>query len=60
MRQKWWWRWHRRDVQCHHARERNGLVVAGEGRVLVGLGCLQDLLDEGVLVVASYDDCLVL
>jgi hypothetical protein len=60
MRQKWWWRWHRHDVQCHYARECNGLVVAGEGRVLIGLGRHQDLLDEGVLVVAGYDDCLVL
>jgi hypothetical protein len=47
-------------VLCHHAREGNGLVVVGEGRVLVGLGSLQGLLDEGVLVIAGYDDCLVL
>jgi hypothetical protein len=47
-------------VLCHHAREGNGLVVAGEGRVLVGLRRLQDLLEEGVLIVAGCEDCLVL
>jgi hypothetical protein len=47
-------------VLCHHVREGNDVGVAGEGLVLVGLGHLQDLLEEGLIIVASDDDCLVL
>jgi hypothetical protein len=60
MRQKWWLRWQRRNVLCHHVREGNGLVLVGKDHVFVGLGCLQDLLEEGVLVVAGCDDYMVL
>jgi hypothetical protein len=45
---------------CHHAHEGNGVAVALVARILVGLGHLQDLLEEGLLVVASCYDRLVL
>jgi hypothetical protein len=38
----------------------NGVGVPGEGLVLVSLGRLHDLLEEGLLVVVGNDDCLVL
>jgi hypothetical protein len=44
----------------HHAREAEGLLEVEEARVLVGLGRLQDLLEEGLFVVAVGHDCLVL
>jgi hypothetical protein len=47
-------------VLCHHAREGNGIAVAGEDLVVVVLGRLQDLLQEGLLVVAGGDDNLVI
>jgi hypothetical protein len=48
-------------VPSHHAREGNGVVVALEARVLdVGLGRLQDPLEEGLLVIATCYDRLVL
>jgi hypothetical protein len=47
-------------VPRHHAREGNGIIVALIARILVGLGCLQDLLEEGLLVVATCYDRLVL
>jgi hypothetical protein len=40
-------------------REDNGVAVAGVGLVLVSLGRLQDLLDEGLLIVATGHECLV-
>jgi hypothetical protein len=46
-------------VLCHHAREDEGLLGVGEARVLIDLGRLQDLLEEGVLVVAAGHDSLV-
>jgi hypothetical protein len=60
VRRKWWWRWQRRQVLRHHAREGEGLLEVGEALVLLGLGRLQDPLEEGVLVVASCYDFLVL
>jgi hypothetical protein len=47
-------------VLRHHAYEGEGLLEVGEALVLVGLGRLQDLLEEGLLVVAASHDCLVL
>jgi hypothetical protein len=47
-------------VLCHHAREGNDIAVARVGLVLVGLGRLEDLLEEGLLVVAASHECLVL
>jgi hypothetical protein len=44
----------------YHSREVNGLLDVKEGCVLVGLGCLQDLLQEGLLVIPDSQDCLVL
>jgi hypothetical protein len=44
----------------HHSGEGEGLLEVEEALILVGLGCLQDLLEEGVLIVASCYDCLVL
>jgi hypothetical protein len=35
----------------HHSGEGEGLLEVGEARVLIGFGRLQDLLEEGVLVV---------
>jgi hypothetical protein len=40
-------------VLRHHAREGNGVAVALEVHVIVGLGRHQDLLEEGLLVVAA-------
>jgi hypothetical protein len=59
MRLEWWWRRQRRHVLCHHAREGNDIAVAGEDLVFVGLGCLQDLLEEGLLIIASCYDRLI-
>jgi hypothetical protein len=47
-------------VLCHHAHEGNDVAVAREDLVFVGLGRLQDLLEEGLLVVARCYDRLVL
>jgi hypothetical protein len=38
----------------------NGVVVAGVRLVLLGLGSLQDLSEEGLLLVAAGLKCLVL
>jgi hypothetical protein len=59
MRLEWWWRRQRLQVLCHHAREGNNVDVAREDLVFVGLGCLQDLLEEGLLIIASCYDRLI-
>jgi hypothetical protein len=57
---EWWWWWQRGQEVFHHAREGNGLAVAGANLVFVGLGRLQGMLEEGVLIVASFYDRLVI
>jgi hypothetical protein len=47
-------------VLRHHAHEGEGLLEVREALVLVGLGRFQDLLEEGLLVVADGGDHLVL
>jgi hypothetical protein len=47
-------------VLRHHAREGKGLLEVREVLILLGLRRPQDLLEEGIFVVASYYDCLVL
>jgi hypothetical protein len=38
---------------CYHHGEGEGLLKVGEARILVGPRCLQDLLQERILVVPS-------
>jgi hypothetical protein len=45
-------------VLRHHSRQFLCVMEVGEHRIHVGLGCLQDLLQEGLLVVPGSQDCL--
>jgi hypothetical protein len=44
----------------NHSGEGEGLLVVREALVLVGLGRLQDLLQEGLLIIAGGDSWMVL